>query len=375
MINRRTLLKTAAKHALLLPAIAMSNQLAHASADVLKNFMLCAKNPDGDFVGIKLNEKGIISQQFKLQERGHGQAVSILGDIAIFARRPNNQLYLIDRMGRLKVHYAPEGRHFFGHGVFSNDGKLLYCSENDYDNEDVHKTGVIGVWDVIKGAKIGEFLSGGIGVHEIKLMPDGETLAIANGGILTHPDQPRRKLNLASMRPNLSFVNRKTGDLITSISLPKALHQLSIRHIDVSNHSEVAVAMQYKGNKNDDVPLVAIATKYAKLKFVNMPQQILKHNRQYIGSIAFDKSGKYFAATSPRGHQVCFYNRDGEYISQYKMDDICAITATKNANEFIFASGMGHIRSFNVDNLQLKNIHIQTAKMPLLQWDNHMTLL
>ena len=37
-----------------------------------------------------------------------------------------------------------EGRHFFGHGVFSPDGKLLYATENDFEAA----RGVIGVYDV-----------------------------------------------------------------------------------------------------------------------------------------------------------------------------------------------------------------------------------
>ena len=40
-------------------------------------------------------------------------------------------------------------RHFFGHGVFSADGKLLYTTENDYQNA----RGMIGVRDATDGYK------------------------------------------------------------------------------------------------------------------------------------------------------------------------------------------------------------------------------
>ena len=34
-------------------------------------------------------------------------------------------------------------------------------------------------------------------------MSDGRTIAVANGGIATHPDFDRVKLNLATMEPSL----------------------------------------------------------------------------------------------------------------------------------------------------------------------------
>src|SRR3546814_11455586 len=42
---------------------------------------------------------------------------------------------------------AAEGRHFYGHGVFSPDGRWLFACENDYDNA----RGCIGVYDAAAG--------------------------------------------------------------------------------------------------------------------------------------------------------------------------------------------------------------------------------
>ena len=88
------------------------------------------------------------------------------------------------------------GRHFFGHGAFSPDGRLLYATENDFDNA----RAVVGVYDVGSGfARIGEFGTQGVGAHELLLSPDGELLVVANGGIETHPDYGRAELNLDTM--------------------------------------------------------------------------------------------------------------------------------------------------------------------------------
>ncbi|MGB0057672.1 MAG: DUF1513 domain-containing protein, partial [Methyloceanibacter sp.] len=84
-------------------------------------------------------------------------------------------------------------RHFFGHGVFSADGRLLHTTENDYKNAQ----GIIGVRDATDGYKqIGEFSARGMEPHDVALLADGRTMVIANGGIRTHPDSGADELNL-----------------------------------------------------------------------------------------------------------------------------------------------------------------------------------
>ena len=56
--------------------------------------------------------------------------------------------------------------------------------------------------------------SGGIGPHEILRLPGARLLAIANGGIHTRPDTGREKLNLDTMRPNLTLMDEDGDDEI-----------------------------------------------------------------------------------------------------------------------------------------------------------------
>ncbi len=374
-ISRRGLLKSAARQALIVPAIGLLPNMAWAEDEKQRlngQYMLCAKHSDGGHVAVRIGGNGEIIQQFKLQDRAHGHAKNAAGDVVVFARRPDNQLYHIRQNGLLTTLYAPTGRHFFGHGVFSHDGKLLYCAENDFDHEDPRQTGKIGIWDLTKGLKIGEFLSGGIGVHQIRLLPDGKTLAIANGGILTHPDLPRQKLNLSDMRPNLALVNVTNGELISKLTLPKSLHQLSIRHIDVALNGDICVAMQYQGAKADQVALIAMVDNRRQLKTLSMPNDILAQNRQYIGSICYDISGQFFAATSPRGNLATFFSKAGDYIDQFNIQDVCAVAPSKYAGNFILASGEGAVVSYNIIKKTHKNLFIMQDSSPKYQWDNHM---
>ncbi|HBM41824.1 MAG TPA: DUF1513 domain-containing protein, partial [Sulfitobacter sp.] len=64
-----------------------------------------------------------------------------------------------------------------------------------------------------------------------KRLPGGDTLVVANGGIDTHPDSGRAKLNIPTMRPNLTYINDRR--ILEQIELPHDMHRNSIRHLAV----------------------------------------------------------------------------------------------------------------------------------------------
>ena len=165
-----------------------------------------AKLSNGTYRLIGFQASGSIEFSVDLPARGHAAAAHPLRAEAVaFARRPGRFALVLDCHSGVVLTQldAPVGRHFYGHGAFSADGGLLFTTENEFDTA----RGVIGVWDTTDGyRRVGEFASGGIGPHEMRLMPDGTTLVVANGGIETHPDSGRTKLNIASMRPNLTRV-------------------------------------------------------------------------------------------------------------------------------------------------------------------------
>ena len=186
-----------------------------------------------------LDENGAIVSTSELPGRGHGFAVNPDVDwLVAFARRPGNFAVALHRRQAAEpvVFHTPEDRHFYGHGVFSSDGRLLFAAENAFETGD----GMIGVYDVSGGfRRVTEFASHGIGPHEIVMMPDGRTLCVANGGIRTHPDQGRQKLNLATMAPSVVFIDTVTGELKSSHALPSGLHRLSLRHMAIDRRGQV----------------------------------------------------------------------------------------------------------------------------------------
>ena len=220
-------------------AAALAPRGLAAAAETEAVFATAFQRRDGSYGAAILTEQGKLVHSVVLPERGHDVAFdAVTRRSVIFARQPGTFALVFDPQGK----HAPltidsiEGRHFYGHGVFSPDGGLLYATENDFDNA----AGMVGVYDARDDfRRVGEFPTYGVGPHELILLGDGRTLAVANGGIETHPDFGRAKLNISSMKPSFVFIDRLTGNLLEKHELPSELHKLSIRHMDIDGNGTV----------------------------------------------------------------------------------------------------------------------------------------
>ena len=220
----------------MLPARALG--LGEAAAGL---YAAACKGLDGRFAAVIFDaDRGTEVARIVLPARGHDIAVRPTPgrdgpEVVVFARRPGNFAVVLGSGDRKPLWFSTRAdRYFYGHGVFSADGRLLYTTENDFEAG----VGRIGVRDATNGyMQIGELTSGGVGPHDLALMPDKRTLVVANGGIKTHPDTPRLELNLSSMEPSLAYVDAFTGDLVERHALSPAMHQLSIRHLAVGKEA------------------------------------------------------------------------------------------------------------------------------------------
>ena len=305
-----------------------------------------------------------------LPGRGHGGAFRPgHADCVIFARRPGTFAIVADRTDGRLLHTlsSPAGRHFYGHGCFCADGRYLYTTENDFDGE----RGVIGVWEASGGyRRIAELDSFGIGPHDIRLMPDGRTLVVANGGILTHPDTGRHKLNIPDMEPSLVFLDRRDGRRMRAYALPRDIRKLSIRHLAPGycegREGAVFAAMQYEGPAEDHPPLIA-RVRRDRLAFMSAPPGIQESMRNYCGSIASDISGRIAAATCPRGNMVTFWSAGGAFHHAVEIRDGCGIAAGRGAGEFLLSGGAGDLVLYNAIERKVRRRNV----VPNRRWDNH----
>ena len=321
-----------------------------AAARIDRRFVLCGISADLD-----------VEFARPLPDRGHAAAAHPTRPEAVaFARRPGTFAVVIDCMtGAQKAELtAPAQRHFYGHGAFSADGSLLFTTENDFENG----RGRIGVWDTRHGyVRIDEWDSGGIGPHDIKRLPGSDMLVVANGGIDTHPETGRTKLNIPTMAPNLAYV--ADAVVIETAALGPEMHKNSIRHLAVSANGDVGFGMQWQGDGTVGA-LVGLHRLGSSMILMEAPQNDVRNMDGYIGSIAMDADGTTIAVTSPRGGFLHVYDsRTRQLIQTAPLADVCGVANTGDG--FAVTSGTGAVQ-------RRTTARVQLAKQTNLTWDNHL---
>ena len=237
--------------------------------------------------------------------RGHGFARHPSGRVGVaMARRPGTfaVAFELDGDAPPMTFHTPKDRHFQGHGVFEPQGRYLFATENDFEGE----RGCLGIYDSADGYKrVGELPSHGVGCHELVLMPDGKTLAVANGGILTHPASGRAKLNIGTMAPNLAYVDLASGELMDKAEYTAGRKsKLSIRHLAVTPDGRIVFACQDQGDTADGLDLVAMHRPGSGgLVEWPAPEGLTLGLAGYCGSVAVNTAGTLAAVSAPRGNR------------------------------------------------------------------------
>ncbi|MEO0864230.1 MAG: DUF1513 domain-containing protein [Pseudomonadota bacterium] len=325
--------------------------------------LTAAKNAQGSHLLIGLKASGDIAFSLPLPARGHAAAAHPhVAEAVAIARRPGTFAKVIDCAtgAVLQTLRTPVGRHFYGHAAFSADGALLFTTENDVATGN----GRIGVWDrTLSYRRVDEFSSTGIGPHEILRLPGGH-LAVANGGIRTHPASGRDKLNLDTMRPNLSIFNA-SGALIDQAEVEDATHQNSLRHIAAAADGTVICGFQWQGDPFAAPPLVALYAGAGKLRPADMDEASLHGLGGYIGSVS--AFGASYAASAPRGGRAFRFDKAGVQTGQFRADDICGLCAAPDSTG-LATDGMGNVYRIAVEGMHVLRTHP-------LAFDNHLVAL
>lgn len=337
-----------------------------AGAEDREPLFVAARRRDGSHEVAVIGADGLDRRVVSVDARGHSFAIDRSRGLAVaFERAPGRHAVAFDIAGRKEPVpiRAAEGRHFFGHGIFTPDGHLMLATENDYDTG----RGVTGVYDVTDGfRRIGEFACEGIGPHDILRMPDGRTACIANGGILTHPDYDKVKLNLDTMAPSLVYLDIASGEVVESVDLGRDLRRLSIRHLALDRTGSVWFGCQYEGDATDRPALVGRHRRGAAPELFAGSETVLNGLDNYVGSVAIDMSGEIVATSSPRGGIVAFWDAaTGRSLGIAPLPDGCGV-APLGPGMILATSGRGAIRRIRPG----EEVEIMPAN-DHLAWDNH----
>jgi len=360
-IDRRSLLAGLVSF---VPGFAATSQAMAAAQTVIAG---AVRRSDGTFGAVLYDLDQGLLRQVTLPGRGHDVAVNpVTGACVAFARRPGNfAIAFGPYQGGDPIGFAtPEDTHFYGHGVFSPDGRLLYTTENRIETGD----GVIGVWSVKDGyQRVGALPAFGIGPHDLNLLSDGQTLVIANGGMLTHPDTGRKPLNLATMKPSLVYVDVRNGELIEQHVLPAGLHHNSIRHLDVAAGDTIVFGCQFKGPRTQHPSLIGLHRKGMEPYLLPDGVASSRDLRGYVSSVAVDRGGTLAAVSSSRGEAVLFVDvAERRIIGKKLFPDASGVAAGADVNRFVVTGGGGDVADLTSHGIVGRHGRTGWA------WDNHL---
>ena len=368
MLDRRRVLGLG-----LLSIVAVASGAKHVLAnDALPGvaYISCARLPDGSFAVVMLASDGRIIRSIPLSARGHDIAIDhATRKAVVFGRRPGFFAVAFDIDGRSEPYiFAPEeNRHFYGHGAFSADGRLLYTSENNSETGE----GLIGIYDVAAGfRRAGELPSYGVGPHEAILLADGRTLAIANGGFANEPSAGREPVDLAGMQPSLVFMDTKSGALIAKHDLTGDTRMLSLRHLASDAKGNVWFGGQWQGGLEATPELIGSASRDRDIRLIaptDGPQGLAL--KGYIGSVAMSRDGRILAASAPRAGRILYWDTEtGRALHTCLIEDGCGIAPVSNG-AFALSSGRGVVRIEDASG----PVGAETT-LPDTEFDNHLRL-
>jgi hypothetical protein len=289
--------------------------------------------------------------------------------IALFvARRPGTESYLIDlRDGRLlQTITSQPHRHFYGHAVIHKDGEWLYATENDTTEPG---RGLLGVYRFVdeRLQRTGEISTHGVGPHQVSWMPDGETLAVANGGIRTEAES-RVEMNLDAMEPSLVLMQRD-GTLLSKESLSQQMN--SVRHMAIASDGTIVAGQQFMGPSHESAELLAIKRPGQPFQAFPVAEQQLQAMAHYTASVAIHNDLRLVALTAPRGNRFFIWDLDsGALKLDAPLPDCAGVGAVTDG--FVVTSGQGRCRFYDCRETVLV---AKPLELPAGLWDNHLHLV
>ena len=334
-----------------------------------KDLWLSATGDRADTYGLSWYQDGAV-KSVASGFRGHGCAwhPARPQQALLIGRRPGLECLLVDLENErtLRRWSTADGYHLNGHAVYSADGLLLFVAES----ADGSEQGSIAVYDAVLGNLLTRWDTHGLEPHEIRLSPDGSQLIIAHGGL--QKDSDGKVLNLASMQSSLTVLDANNGELLGQYLSP--VQTASLRHLDVSEQGQVALAAQIQEGATDSTEPAPLAYIWQpgkdSLTALQAPAALITHCHNYMGSVAICNATQTVGFTSPKGDLALFWNlNDGGFKGYHRFHDVCGLTVDRDQKAFVLSNSAGWLRQIRSDDLS--DVRDQWQQFDR-RWDNHL---
>ena len=217
-----------------------------------------------------------------------------------------------------------EGREFYGHGAYSPDGSLLYCTESEVENR---SRGVVAVRDGVSFELLGEFPTYGNAPHDCHFVDAGRTLVITNGG--DPIDGPSA--------PSVTFVDAESEKLVEKVELDDP--KLNAGHVATTAARDLAVVSAPRDGLEDELRPrggLSLRTRRGPLRARKEPASVTERMIGETLSVALHEPTQTVAATNPDGDLVSFWNlQTGELRGSLDLPRVRGVALTLEGAEFV----------------------------------------
>lgn len=305
---------------------------------------------------------------FALPGRAHALTQLATGDVALIARRPGSfgaivNPHALDADARL---FAPTAGHrFAGHAALSPDGRRLVTSEIEAEAG----TGAVVIRDSRSGAPRAAF-SVGIEPHDLLFACGGSRLVVAIGGIARAADVKGPAINAGNIESAIVELDPRSGAVLNRHALPGSLKSLSLRHMALAPSGETIIFGMQDQDRSELRPLMGVLRLGEGIELLPLPEDDAGRLRSYVGSVGIDASGRYAAATSPKGGVIGLWSlSDGTWLGGFVLADVCGLTPDAEAACFWATSGLGDVVKLRASNTGLT---AETHWQADAAFDNHL---
>lgn len=217
-------------------------------------------------------------------------------------------------------------RQFYGHGAYSPDGKVLYCTETivagDY-------SGVIAMRDAETLDYLGEFPSYGLSPHDCHLIDEGRTMVVTNGG------GP-----LDGSAPCVTYIDVASQQLKEKLTFDTP--NINAGHIAIADNGGIAVvsAPRQKLDLETSNGGVSLKPHAGELATMTEPEQVVSRLKGETLSTCIDNQRNIVAATTPMADTLTFWDLDtGKLLQHYHIANPRGITLTADRKYYVVTYG------------------------------------
>jgi hypothetical protein len=222
---------------------------------------------------------------------------------------------------------TPGDRAFYGHGAYSSDGQLLYATENELPTRD----GLVAVRDATTLRELGRFPTYGKSPHDCRLIDEGRTLAITNGGGTIDEAAP----------PSVTFVDVRSEKLEEKLTFETP--RVNAGHLALTRGRDlVAISAPRDGLPKTALGGVTIRMGTGPFSTMSEPTSVIERMVGESLSLCIDDATGVVGVTNPDGNIVTFWDlRAKRFVKKLDLQAPRGLTQTLDGEYLVLSYGAG----------------------------------